>query len=202
MPKKTVPPEKSAKKSPKQKAESTHQQQLLATNQQKEEFLCAAIHNQPRAKQLLQEHPDLRSARYMGETALHYLVVEHYVNAVRFLAENGFDIDGGGDRQTPLMDAIQMGNEEMCKVLLAYGANPNAKYKEMDRNVLLTAIEYDNAALLEMMIQAGARTDWLFTDEVKWKVAVCLPNNEKQLQSILEILSKYGEPPPEWYWTE
>ncbi len=50
------------------------------------DFIDAAAHDQPKARRLLEEHPGLRDARWIhDETVLHFLAVEGYDDAVRFL---------------------------------------------------------------------------------------------------------------------
>lgn len=125
------------------------------------EFIDAAVHDQVKARAMLTAEPELLTARWrLGETALHFLAVEGYVDAVRFLAEAGAEIDPVnkfGD--TPLVDVATLGNADVAGVLLEFGADPNAR-SEAHGNVLHAAVGSGNAELLRALLTAGARSDY------------------------------------------
>jgi ankyrin repeat protein len=61
----------------------------------------------------------------LGETALHYLVVENDFEAVEWLRLRGSDIDPTNiNGNTPLDEAAVLGYLEMCQYLVSHGANP------------------------------------------------------------------------------
>ena len=78
------------------------------------------IHARPRGRhQLL----DVRSR--IGETVMHWLVVEDVIPAVKSVLALGAAVDSTNNfGQTPLMEAAELGNVEMCELLLEHGANP------------------------------------------------------------------------------
>ena len=60
----------------------------------------------------------------LGETVLHYLVVEDELALVRFLCECGALVDTENDfGDTPLFDAFRLGYLEMCRFLVSAGAD-------------------------------------------------------------------------------
>ena len=59
----------------------------------------------------------------IGETALHFLVVENQLAAVEFLAQHGSDVNNRNDFGTPaIIEAAQLGYREMVKLLADLGA--------------------------------------------------------------------------------
>ena len=87
------------------------------------QFLDAAVRDQDRARQMFERHPDLLNARWiLGETALHFLAVEDYVDGARFLARCGAAIDATNDfGDTALIDIAALGNDAVAEVLLVRG---------------------------------------------------------------------------------
>ena len=100
-------------------------------------FLARAANNNDLelAKQKLAERPeDLNQADNAGNTPLQIAALEGFAEIVKFLLENGCEVDSLNiDRETPLIDAVENGHLEVVKLLLEYGANPrqgNAKGDE------------------------------------------------------------------------
>jgi hypothetical protein len=59
-----------------------------------EEFLDAVVQDRDRAKNLLSVHPQLIDARWIhNETVVHFLAVEGFTDAVKFLAECGANVN-------------------------------------------------------------------------------------------------------------
>lgn len=125
-------------------------------------FIDAAVQDPAEARRLLELHPELVQARWLHEeTVLHFLAVERYIDAVRLLIGLGFDpnlVNRFGD--SPLIDVAVLGNDEIAEVLLAGGADPNATSDTLD-NVLHCAIKSGNVRLVQMLIDSGARTDYV-----------------------------------------
>lgn len=102
-------------------------------------FLMANSPTDPRFYQLRNAaYTDLAAARELiandasiveaknsiGETALHFLVVENQLEAVKFLAQAGSDVNNHNDFGTPaIIEAAQLGYGEMVELLLKLGAN-------------------------------------------------------------------------------
>jgi ankyrin repeat protein len=77
---------------------------------------------------------DLNLPDNAGNTPLQIAALQGYVDIVRFLLENGCEVDTRNiDRDTALIDAVENGHVEVVKLLLIHGANPrlgNAKGDE------------------------------------------------------------------------
>ena len=89
------------------------------------ELIRVAVGNHAKVQQLIEAHPDLlRQRTSLGETALHHLVVENYVEAVRFLIGLGADVNSRNKcGETPLLDAAALGHLDMVKLLIASDAD-------------------------------------------------------------------------------
>ena len=76
------------------------------------------------ARKLVAEHPEVLNLRTgLGETALHYLAVENYANAVQLLVDLGADINVRNNfGKSPLQEAIQVGATQTIAVLRRAGA--------------------------------------------------------------------------------
>ena len=84
----------------------------------------ACFESRAAAAALLDAEPDLLHARTsLGETALHYLVVENQLEAVRWLLERGASLDVLSDLMiSPLSEAASLGHAALVDWLLDQGA--------------------------------------------------------------------------------
>lgn len=83
-----------------------------------------AVRNPKLARKLVKDHPEALTLRNgIGETALHYLAVENYADAVQLLIDLGADANVGNDfGATALQEALQVGANEAAEVLRRAGA--------------------------------------------------------------------------------
>jgi ankyrin repeat protein len=84
----------------------------------------AAVHDPARARHLVSEHPHVLHLRTgLGETALHYLAIENYADAVQLLIDLGASVRVSNEfGRTPLEEARLAGAEEAAAVLQRAGA--------------------------------------------------------------------------------
>ena len=75
------------------------------------------------ARKLVAEHPEVLSLRTgLGETALHYLAVENYADAVQLLIDLGADVNVRNNfGKSPLQEAVQVGAAQTVDVLCRAG---------------------------------------------------------------------------------
>ncbi|EXJ63795.1 hypothetical protein A1O7_00130 [Cladophialophora yegresii CBS 114405] len=118
-------------------------------------FLSRAASNNDLAavKIKFAERPeDLNLPDNAGNTPLQIAALQGYVDIVRFLLENGCEVDTRNiDRDTALIDAVENGHVEVVKLLLVHGANPrlgNAKGDEPYELVPLDDENYDEIRAL------------------------------------------------------
>ncbi len=155
------------------------------------DFIDAAVQDQPKAIRLLQQYPELRNARWIHqETVLHFLAVEGYAEAVRFLGRLGFDANAVNEfGDAPLIDVAALGNEEVAEVLLEIGADPNARSEGCD-TVLHCAVSSGNARLVDILLRAGAKADYL--TPLGETVFDALPEDPGQRTTMLGVLRQHG----------
>ena len=155
------------------------------------ELINASALDPSAAYRLLQEHPTLLHARGgLGETALHFLAVEGYVDGVRFLATAGADVNSQNENgSTPLADAAAIGNAEMVRTLTSLGADPNAISASGDP-ALHWAIISGKLDVAEALLQAGA--DPYYRTELTENVYTALLNSKAPREAVLALLEKYN----------
>lgn len=150
-------------------------------------FIDAAVQDEQVARQMLRDIPELLNARYLhGETVLHFLVVEGYAEGVRFLAENGADVDATNEfGDTALVDAATLGNATVVAVLLQHGADPNAPSATCE-NVVHAAGGSGCPEVLDMVLTAGGRLDYV-TDigETVWDAIARKPETREEMEAVL-----------------
>lgn len=90
------------------------------------QFLNAVRTDLEEAARLIASDPSIINAMSgLGETALHYLVVENDFDAVEWLRQHGSDIDPTNIfGNTALEEAAALGYLKMCQYLVEHGANP------------------------------------------------------------------------------
>lgn len=156
-----------------------------------ERWIDAGVQDQAAAAKMLEEHPELLSARYLhDETPLHFCAVEGYVEGVRFFAQAGIPVDDVNEfGDTALIDATTLGNEEVVRVLLQLGANPNATSRTRDQ-VLHIAVLEGNPDLALALLAAGARPDYVTTcGETIWDA---VPKDAPRRDVMLSALASQG----------
>jgi uncharacterized protein len=99
---------------------------------------------------LLGRGADINAVSNNGETALVRAV--GYPATVKVLLEKGADVELGA----PLISAGYSGLIDTVKVLLKYGANPNAKLLDGDTALMAAAIQSGSKDVVKVLIAAGA----------------------------------------------
>ena len=155
------------------------------------EFMAAAVQDQPKARRMLKRRPELLRADYsLGETVLHFLAIENYTEAVRFLAQAGADVNTKnkfGD--TPLISAAQLGHEEMVRILLQFGAKfERAVHYDGQRPPLCRP--FRQVRIVDALLQAGA--DPHYHTDLDETVFSNLPRPGIKREAILAVLKKHG----------
>jgi ankyrin repeat protein len=156
-----------------------------------ERLIDEGVHDHAAAATLLEEHPELRTARYIhDETPLHFCAVEGLVDGVCFFAKAGFPVDAVNEfGDTALIDATTVGNVEVVRALLQLGANPNATSATRDQ-VLHIAVSKGSSELAAALLAAGARADYVTSlDETIWDA---VPKHSPQREEMLAVLAHQG----------
>ena len=121
------------------------------------EFRYALVQDLSEADRLLSVHSDLIDRPVYGdsETALHYFSVEDRPEIVTWLIARGADPNGIAEDDSPLHGASQLGNEEVCRLLLEAGANPNSK-DSVEETPLHKASASGKVAAIHLLLRNGA----------------------------------------------
>jgi ankyrin repeat protein len=158
------------------------------------EFIDAVVDDETRAGRLLTAHPELLNVRWhLGETALHFLAVEGFIDGVRRLAQWGADVNLPnrlGD--PPLLDCVILGNEALVELLLSHGAAPNV-VSETVGTPLHVAVAKGHAGIARRLLAAGANPQ--ARDDVGDTVLDVMPARADQRDAILAVFAEFGIAP-------
>jgi ankyrin repeat protein len=125
-------------------------------------FEAAALGDEARLEALLDESPELASARYPdGFTPLHFSVFFGTPGAAELLLERGADVETlatGAIPVRPLHSAAAAGNVEGARLLLEAGADVNAT-AEGGFTALHSAVMNGDAALAALLLERGGDPD-------------------------------------------
>jgi hypothetical protein len=92
------------------------------------------VNRDAQLKQAIELGADLNATPMFSRTLLQEAVSEEKAEAVRLLLDNGVDVNYrvGDEDLTPLMYAVNSGNEELAVLLLERGADPGQKMRAPD----------------------------------------------------------------------
>lgn len=116
--------------------------------------ILSAVHlDGERAATLLEEDPTLIDARnVVGESALHYFVVEVDLPSVQWLLQRGANLNTRNNfGSTPLIDAARLGYLQMCEFLLSRGADLELRNVNGETAISAAATS-GQQAVLEMLL--------------------------------------------------
>jgi ankyrin repeat protein len=135
----------------------------------------AAFYDRDVAARLITEDRSILEARNgIGETALHFLVVENAHEAVDFLRANGATIDARNEfSSTPLMEAAALGYRDMCKYLIAHGADIRNKSARDGSTVFSRAAQHGGIDILRYLLdllQTNEDINEYFPDVDAWLI--------------------------------
>lgn len=159
------------------------------------QFVDAAVNKHSIAEDLLHQFPDLKTARWVGDSILRFLAIENYPVGVRFLAARGWQIDELDEfGATPLHDAVRALAHDAVIALLELGANPNSVSKTYD-NPLHCAIAGGDSRMVRTLLDAGANPAYTtYIGETAFDV---LPGVRDATNEIMTMLIESGLPAPD-----
>jgi ankyrin repeat protein len=122
-------------------------------------FLSRAASNNDvvAARARFAERPeDLNVPDNAGNTPLQIAALQGYVDIVKFLLENGCDVDTRNiDKDTALIDAVENGHVEVIKLLLDHGANPRLGNRKGDEPYELVPLDDENYQEIRTLLAAA-----------------------------------------------
>jgi ankyrin repeat protein len=155
--------------------------------------MCAVVEDHPAAALLLRQHPELLNARWMhNETALHYLAIEGFNDAVQFLLAHGADVNTVNEfGDSPLTDMAVLGRNDIATMLLNAGADPNGPSTPWRECPLHNAARKGNIGLVKLLLDAGA--DPRYVNSYKETIFDAIDEAAPQdRQTILHLLTERG----------
>ena len=110
------------------------------------------------AEKLLRDKPGiLRELNSCGETPLHWLVIENYIEPVRWLLERGDSVESPDHSGTTLlMHAAMLNSVALVRVLLSFGPNVNARSSQGESALDLAARKSADGEMVKLLLDAGA----------------------------------------------
>ncbi|HEY0156010.1 MAG TPA: ankyrin repeat domain-containing protein [Thermoanaerobaculia bacterium] len=160
----------------------TEEARLLAENAPRLSFgEAAALGDLARVQSLLAEDPSLLDSRTAdGYPALGLAIFFRQPHVARFLIEQGADVNAAADnaqRVAPLHAAAAVQDRESLELLLARGADANAK-QQLDYTPLHGAASRGDVEMAKLLLAHGADRNARGTDG----------------KTPAEIAEKYGKP--------
>ena len=166
------------------------------------EFITAVVEDPPRAEHLLRQDQSLVNARWMhDETVLHFLAIERFADAVRFLITHGADVNTVNEfGDSPLVDVAAVSTNEIARMLLAAGADPNGPETPFRYCPLHNAARKGNAELVRLLLDAGANPHYVNGYRDTIFDALDEGASAEERERIVDLLESYGvvkrtEPP-------
>lgn len=126
----------------------------MKNHQKNREFLAAVYQDMALAEQMVQtDRSWLRYRSSVGETVFHYLVVEGDMERAGKLLAWGAEINTQDDfGNSPLINAVILGDLELVKWLVSHGASLELKTENGDTAISL-ATENQTAAIFDVLIE-------------------------------------------------
>lgn len=166
-------------------------------------FITAVVEDPSRAEHLLRQDQSLVNARWMhDETVLHFLAIERFADAVRFLITHGADVNTVNEfGDSALVDVAAVSTNEIARMLLTAGADPNGPATPFRYCPLHNAARKGNAELVRLLLEAGANPVCASMSLVKPQcgfekrrqlsssISVCPSDCQKSLMSVTERLN-------------
>jgi len=121
------------------------------------EFRSALENDLARAEPMLKKNPQLINQAVYGdsESALHFFAVENRIDIVTWLLARGANPDGIAADGFPLHESAQLGNTEMCRILIDAGANPD-RQDSLGETALHKASSHAYLEIIEFLLTSGA----------------------------------------------
>ncbi|WP_432800395.1 ankyrin repeat domain-containing protein [Poriferisphaera sp. WC338] len=140
---------------------------------------------------MINDYPSImNSTVFMSETPFHFLVVENFINAVRFLIEQRQDtnvLDEYGS--TAFERAVSIELYEITELLLKHGADPNRPPSECAEYVIVKAIRNEDDKMSKLLIEHGADID----SQISSGVLHQLHNQKRDYQSFCQAVGLIPE---------
>ena len=98
-------------------------------------------------------HPEIKNYIFITST------VNHDYQTLQVLIDSGIDVDSPREYEngrTPLIIAVQQGNDKIVKMFLEAGANPNLRDEDSGTTPLISAIKRQYIYMTRLLLENGA----------------------------------------------
>jgi len=120
-----------------------------------------------------------------GRTSLHLVAAEGNLDLVVALLEAGWDINGGGCKFTPVLDAIYHKHEHVAKFLIEKGSR-------VDQELLKPAAEYGLNNLVRILLSKGVDANAPSYGQTALEAAVASRHNPEGRFELVKLLLENG----------
>ncbi|QDU34589.1 Ankyrin repeats (3 copies) [Poriferisphaera corsica] len=155
------------------------------------DFIDACELDHDKATRMVQDYPGIMySTVFMSETPFHFLVTENFINAIRFLIEQGQDINALDEfKSTAFETAVQIDRYEISKLLLKHGADPNQPPSPTGEYPFAKAVMNKNDQIAKLLLEYGANID-LYDS---WHILYSLDEQNRDYQPFCQAVNLLPE---------
>ena len=146
------------------------------------------------ARCLLEHGADVELADQFDHTPLGLAAFNGQIDAVQFLLEHNADVNSPGNLGGTPLHGLMWGRSfkadrpKIARLLLKYGANPNARYHDLRTPLHLASIDTDLLEVLRILLEHGADLDAKDKDG-KTPLQLSLEGGYKE---ATQLLSRYS----------
>ncbi|MBK6403000.1 MAG: ankyrin repeat domain-containing protein [Rhodocyclaceae bacterium] len=156
--------------------------------------------NIPMMELFLSRGADIHHVNRHGEQALQLAAWRGQIEAVRWLLDHGASASRAGKAWSALHYAVFAGHEDIARLLMARGADINARAPN-DATVLMMAAREGREPLARALVEAGADTR-LKNDRGDTAFSLAMRNGNLRIASLVSPREEFAEAvkaPPERY---
>ena len=134
------------------------------------------------------------------ETVLHFLAIEGFADAVRFLIGHGAEVNTLNEfGDSPLVDVAAVSTNEIARMLLTAGADPNGPTTPFRYCPLHNAARKGNMELVKLLLEAGANPQYVngYDDTIFDALDEAPPEERERILALLEGYGIVKRPDPD-----
>jgi len=140
-------------------------------------------------KELIAKGVDINVKDEVGSTPLHTAAFSGHFEIVKFLIENGADVNAVNDEfgETPIFNAVAKGHIDIVKYLIEKGARLDIINKKAKSSVLHQAVFWGDLSLVKLFVEKGVQLELKNIDN---DTALCLCMKLKRYEMAKYLIEK------------